>query len=303
MFSDYCQAMESQDIATVRSFSRMVTQRVGGLTDRFLGRDRPLAEARLMFEIGSEGKDVRQLRASLGLDSGYLSRLLRSLERQGLVQMASGDSDRRVRRALLTAAGELELAELDRGGDALARSMLEPLAVEDRQRLVRAMAEVERLLRLASLEIVLEDAASKEAQGCLRQYFDELDQRFAGGFDVARSLSADPQETRPPRGAFLLARLDDEVIGCGALKCLEPGVASIKRMWIAPDCRGMGFGRRILQALEVQAKALGVSLLRLETNRHLGGADVFYRRHGYRDVPPFNDDPYADFWFEKRIID
>lgn len=295
--------MKRQDIAIVRSFSRTVTQRVGSLTDRFLGRDRPLAEARLIFEIGAAGQDVRQLRARLDLDSGYLSRLLRSLEGQGLVRMASSDRDRRVRKALLTEAGLAELAALDRGGDALARSLLEPLGAEDRQRLVRAMAEVEHLLRLASLDIVLEDATHRDAQWCLRQYFSELDRRFRQGFDVERSLSADPEELRPPRGAFLVARLDAEAIGCGALKCLEPGVASIKRMWISPDYRGMGFGRHILQALEAQAKDLGVSLVRLETNRDLGGAAAFYRRNGYRQVPPFNEDPYADFWFEKRISD
>ena len=293
--------ISSDGISTVRSFSRTVTQRVGSLTDRFLGRDRPLAEARLLFEIGSAGQDVRQLRASLGLDSGYLSRLLRSLERQGLVSMASDDKDRRVRRALLTELGEEELAELNRGGDALAESILEPLDGEDRQRLVQAMAQVERLLRCASVQIDLEDPDSSDGRWCLQQYFEELDRRFEGGFDVRRSLSADPEETRPPRGAFLLARLDGQLVGCGALKCLEPGVASVKRMWIAPEHRGAGFGRRMLRALETQARDLGVALLRLETSRDLAGADMFYRRHGYRDVTPFNDDPYAHFWFEKRI--
>src|SRR5260370_40247925 len=88
-----------------RSFNRTVAERIGALDDRFLGRARPMGEARTLWEVGPAGIEVRALRARLGLDSGYMSRVLRSLERQGLVVVATSPDDRRVRRGHLTVAG------------------------------------------------------------------------------------------------------------------------------------------------------------------------------------------------------
>jgi len=288
-------------IRAVRSFNRSVTQRIGLFTDRFLDRDRPLAEARLIFEIGSAGVDVRELRARLGLDSGYLSRLLRSLEQQGLVEVVPLPQDRRIRRASLTVIGDRELRELDRRSDEFARSLLDPLAEDEKQRMLRAMAEVERLLSVSATTFEWPNPTSTDARWCLDQYAAELAERFDAGFDLGRSISADAEELTAPRGAFLLARLDARPVGCGALKTAEPGVGSIKRMWVAPSTRGLGIGRRILAALETRAVELGFSRVRLETNRALGEAQTLYRRNGYTEVAAFNDDPYADHWFEKTL--
>ncbi|HEY6221640.1 MAG TPA: MarR family winged helix-turn-helix transcriptional regulator, partial [Candidatus Eisenbacteria bacterium] len=128
--------MEPAMIVQVRRFNRIVTQRVGALDDRFLARDRPLGEARLLWEISPDGSDVRSLRARLDLDSGYLSRLLRSLEAAGLVTVAPSEPDRRVRTARLTSAGLAERTLLDERSDALARSFLVPLNEPQRRRLV-----------------------------------------------------------------------------------------------------------------------------------------------------------------------
>src|SRR2546421_7605904 len=117
----------------VRRFNRVVTERVGALNDRFLGRPRPLGEARLLWEVGLEGCEVRLLRSRLGLDSGYLSRLLRSLEAAGLVKVATSDGDKRVRVARLTAAGRRERTTLDQLSDKLAQSLLAPLNSQQRE--------------------------------------------------------------------------------------------------------------------------------------------------------------------------
>jgi ribosomal protein S18 acetylase RimI-like enzyme len=90
-------------------------------------------------------------------------------------------------------------------------------------------------------------------------------------------------------------------VGCGAVKSVEPGVGSIKRMWVSKKVRGAGVGWRLLLALEKEAAGLGMGLLRLETNTSLHEAQALYRRNGYREVEAFNDDPYAGHWFEKRI--
>src|SRR5579864_5127988 len=107
----------------LRRFNRVVTERVGALNDHFLGGPRPLGEARLLWEIGLEGCEVRLLRSRLGLDSGYLSRLLRSLEAAGLVRVTASRGDQRVRVARLTAAGRRERTTLDHRSDTLAESL------------------------------------------------------------------------------------------------------------------------------------------------------------------------------------
>src|SRR3982074_3118371 len=138
--------MDQAAISQVRRFNRIVTQRVGALNDRFLARDRSLGEARVLWEIGAQGRDVRSLRTQLELDSGYLSRLLRSLEAAGLVTVSPKEADKRVRTTRLTSAGSAERAVLDRRSDELAASLLAPLGASPRARLVAAMADVERLL-------------------------------------------------------------------------------------------------------------------------------------------------------------
>ena len=114
-------------VARVRSFSRIVTERVGALDERFLGRGRPLGEARLLWEIGPDGPTCASCAAGSSSTPGYASRLLRSLEAQGLVDVEAPAGDRRVRRARLTAAGLAERAVLDGLADELAAAMLEPL--------------------------------------------------------------------------------------------------------------------------------------------------------------------------------
>ncbi|MEU3078648.1 bifunctional helix-turn-helix transcriptional regulator/GNAT family N-acetyltransferase [Streptomyces laurentii] len=293
--------MDTVQIDQVRQFNRTVTERVGVLHDHYLGRDRPLGEARLLWEIGEEGQDVRQLRERLALDSGYVSRLLRSLEADGLVTVEPQPRDKRVRTIRLTDAGRAERAVLDGRSDELAGSLLEPLNRAQRARLAAAMAEVERLLTAATVTLDTVDPDHPDAQHCLRSYFAEIQERFETGFDPARSLLPDAGELRPPRGLFLVARLHGEPVGCAGLK-LPPGApAEIKRMWVAPRARGLGLGRRFLAELETQAAQQGRDVLRLDTNKTLTAAIGLYHSSGFQEVAAFNDEPYAHHWFEKRI--
>jgi DNA-binding MarR family transcriptional regulator/GNAT superfamily N-acetyltransferase len=293
--------MDAAVIAQVRRFNRTVTQRVGALGDRFLARDRPLGEARVLWEIGDSGKDVRSLRSQLGLDSGYLSRILRSLERDGLINVGQSESDRRVRAARLTAAGAAERTVLERRSDELAASLLEPLTAAQQARLVASMGDVERLLTAASVEITPADPAHPDAQHCLREYFRELDQRFDMGFDPQVSIPADAVDLRPPAGVLLVASLHSDPVGCGALRFHGTRPTEIKRMWVAESARGLGIGRRLLAALEERAARSQSHVVRLETNRTLTEAIAMYRAAGYVEVEPFNDEPYAHHWFEKRL--
>ena len=288
-------------IAQVRRFNRVVTQRVGALDDRYLARDRSLGEARLLWEIGARGADVRALRGRLGLDAGYLSRLLGSLERAGLVRIAAKPSDRRVRIARLTAAGVAERAELDRRSDELAGAMLACLDGGKRARLVAAMAEVERLLSAALVEVAVTEPSDPDARACMAAYFAELGRRFDAGFDPARTMSVTEAELRLPAGLMLVARLHGEPVGCGALKLHGRAPAEIKRMWVSGSARGLGIGRRLLAELERRAAEHGARVVRLETNRSLVEAIALYRSTGYTEVPAFNAEAYAHHWFEKRL--
>jgi len=288
-------------VTAVRRFNRTVTQRIGALDDAYLSRSRPLGQARLLWEIGVDGSEVRSLRSRLDLDSGYLSRLLQLLQNDGLVRIEANDVDARVRRARLTTAGLAERAELDRLSDELACSILEPLTEEQRSRLAGAMADVERLLIASMVRVEVSDPRDPDARHCLRAYFAELAKRFDSGFDPTRSIPAADDQLTPPAGVFLVATLHGDPVGCGALKLHTDSTADVKWMWVASSVRGLGLGRRLLGELEDQAHANGIHTLRLETNRGLTEAIGLYRTAGYREVEAFNDEPYAHHWFEKTL--
>src|SRR5579859_5758281 len=269
--------MDRVMIEQVRRFNRAVTQRVGALDDAFLSRGRPLGQARVLWEIGPQGRDVKELRARLELDSGYLSRLLRSLEADGLVVVEPSDADARVRTARLTAAGQAEQAELDRLSDEAAAALLQPLSSRQQDRLTSAMAEVERLLAASAVQISVADPRHPHARAAVEAYVAELGRRFDDGFDPALGISASDEEVTLPAGLFLLATLHGEPVGCGVLKFHPGAPAHIKRMWVAAQARGLGLGRRLLAELEAHAAAHGVRIVQLETHRALNEAISLYR--------------------------
>jgi DNA-binding MarR family transcriptional regulator/GNAT superfamily N-acetyltransferase len=293
--------MDSLQISQVRRFNRLVTQRIGALDDHYLGRHRSLGESRVLHEVGPDGADLRDLRARLDLDSGYLSRLIRSLAGKGLLAVGPSSEDKRVRRAELTPAGLAEYQTQDRLSDDVAGALLAPLSERQRARLLAAMAEVEAMLRAAGVRIEPVHPADRTARWCVTQYFAELVRRFEHGFDAGASLPLSDDEMVPPRGVFLVALLDGEPVACGGVKTVTADTGYLKRMWVSESARGLGLGRRMLEALEQHARTLGFTRLQLETNRVLTEAIALYRGSGYREVPPFNDEPYAHHWFEKEI--
>jgi DNA-binding MarR family transcriptional regulator len=278
----------ANDIARMRAFNRLVTRQIRVLDDRYLGH-RPLGECRVLYEIGERGSTPRDVRIRLGLDSGYLARMLRALQRDGLVDSAPDPADRRSKRLTLTPAGREELRALEAISDELAASALEPLDGEQRERLLRAQAEIRRLLARSMVSIERADPASPEARWCIQHYFAELGERFG----------LDPSKTLPHEGediVFLLARFDGQPAGCGVLKGDE-----IMRMWVDRPHRGLGIAARLLDALEAEAAGRGVTRVRLYTNGTLAEAQAMYRARGYVAIPRYNADPYAEHWFEKRL--
>jgi DNA-binding MarR family transcriptional regulator/ribosomal protein S18 acetylase RimI-like enzyme len=292
---------DAEAVRQVRSFNRTVAERIGAVNDRFLDQRRPMNESRLIWEIGPKGEELRTLRMRLGLDSGYLTRVMGSLTKQGLARVRSAKRDGRVRFASLTRSGLRVRAEIDKRSDDLALHVLDVLTEQQREELTSAMGQVERLLEASMIHLAAEDPTSPDAIWCFEQYFAELKSRFKGGFDPARSISAEARELVAPHGALVIARLRGQPVGCGAVKFPTKCVAELKRMWVSPTLRGRGVGRRITHELERLAVEANVDLIRLETNRTLKEAIGLYRGAGYVEVEAFSAEPYAHHWFEKRL--
>jgi GNAT superfamily N-acetyltransferase len=153
----------------------------------------------------------------------------------------------------------------------------------------------------AEISISAVDPEGDPARYCISEYYRELNERSNGGFDPAAGISAEPHELVPPHGCLLVAFRDEEPVGCGAVKFHPGEPAELKRMWVSPDARGLGLGRRLLEELEQLARASGATVAHIETNENLVEAIALYRSAGWIEVAPFNDEPFAHHWFEKRL--
>ena len=149
------------------------------------------------------------------------------------------------------------------------------------------------------------DAGSPAARAAMAAYFAELDRRFVDGFDPGDALDDAAVALNPPAGVFLVGREGDAdgdgTVACGGVQWLDDETAEIKRMWVHDRCRGMGVGRRVLEALEAEAWAAGRTRVVLDTNGVLAEAIAMYGRLGYVAIERYNDNPYAQHWFAKRL--
>ncbi|WP_343517764.1 bifunctional helix-turn-helix transcriptional regulator/GNAT family N-acetyltransferase [Sphingomonas sp.] len=291
--------MTVDPVSRFRRFARAVTREVGALDSSFLGRGRPLGAARVLNAIGAGRSDVAEIRTYLGLDSGLMSRLLRGLEEDGLIRTTPHPDDARRRVATLTASGMREFEAYETLSDARASALLDRTAHADE--LLRAMDLIACALGRDLIAIEEMDPASGAARHCLERYYAELAARFPTGFEVARSRDPDAKDMIRPRGAFLVAMSDGMPVGCVGLKGGASDAAEIKRLWVCPSARGLGLGRRLMTAAEDAARDLSIATLRLDTNRALPEAAKLYRATGWTEIERFNDDPYAQVFFEKRL--
>ncbi|MET7292125.1 helix-turn-helix domain-containing GNAT family N-acetyltransferase [Streptomyces griseoloalbus] len=297
------ESVSTEQVADFRRFNRYFTRRIGALNDHYLGQDRPLGEARLLFEIaehdGPDGVSLRELRSRLGLDAGYLSRMTKTLERQGMVRLSVHPDDNRLRTVRLTPAGRVEVTEQNRRADSLAAGVLAGLDTDQRARLSEAMATARRLLRLAAITVEHVDGHAPDARACLDAYADDLDVRFPEGFD--RTDLVGPDEVSGDAGAFFVAYEEGRPVGCGALRRLAAGAGEIRHVWVHPDARRLGLARRVLDALEAEALRRDWTVVRLDTHAALTEAQAMYRACGYTEIPAYGEHVYADHWFEKRL--
>lgn len=291
--------MKPDPISRFRRFARTVTSEVGALDHSFLGRGRPLGVARVLNAIGHGRTDIAQVRDYLGLDSGLMSRLLRTLEDEGLIITSPDPADGRRRIASLTPTGESEFREYEKLSNERAEQVLSRHPNPDA--LLAAMDLVASALARDRFEFEVVDPREERARYCLGEYYAELARRFEGGFDVKLSADPDAKDMIPPRGAFLIVMSDGLPIGCVGLKGTDKGYGEVKRLWVAPSARGFGLAKQIMAETESKARELGMTLLRLDTNRALPEAIKMYRTSGWTEIERFNDDPYPDYFFEKPL--
>jgi len=288
----------------MRRFNRNYTQRVGALDASFLGLGMPLGAARLVYEIGTAATTVQALRARLGLDSGYLSRMLRGLAKQGYVAVRPDPADRRRRLVELTVAGQKLWDDLEGRSEERAHLLLDPLTERQRNRLNEALATADLLVRAASVTIDSVDPSDALAREAMERYVAEMDERFEDGFDPGPIDAEDEASLRPPDGLFVVAVSDGEPVAGGGVRSYTGGgetTAEIKRMWVHPDWRGAGLGSRLLRHLERESAFLGHPVVRLDTRHVLGEAIAMYERAGYEPIERYNDNPYATHFFRKEL--
>ncbi len=288
--------------SVLRRFNRTYTQRIGVLDESFLGSGRPLAVSRLLHEIGTaDGASVLALRDRLDLDSGHVSRMLRRLEAEGLVETVADPDDRRRRLARLTAAGRAAYDDLERRSDERAGALVEPLTPRQQERLAEALATADLLVRAATVRVEPVATEDPRALEATRRYVAELDGRFPGGF-APGPLPPEPDAT------YLLATSDGEPVAYGGIRperslsaASGRQVAEIKRMWVHDSWRGAGLGSRMLRRLEDLAHDQGYDRVVLDTNGALVEAVALYDRSGYRRIERYNDNPYAEAFFLKEL--
>jgi DNA-binding MarR family transcriptional regulator/GNAT superfamily N-acetyltransferase len=286
-------------VSRIRRFNRAVTREVGALDSSFLGCGRPLGAARVLNAIGQGRTDVADIRDYLQLDSGLMSRLLRSLEDEGLIETMAHRDDARRRIAKLTRTGRREFNAYEAISDSRAGLLLGRHG--NSEALLAAMDMIASAFGRSNISIDPVNPRAKEAQYCLGEYYAELSRRFKGGFEVSLSRDPDAADMILPRGTFLVAMSDGLPIGCVGLKGTGGELAEVKRLWVAPSARGLGLGRRLMDSVESAARNIAVRILRLDTNSALPEALALYRRSGWIEIERFNDDPYPDAFFEKHL--
>jgi DNA-binding MarR family transcriptional regulator/GNAT superfamily N-acetyltransferase len=286
-------------ISRFRRLSRAVTPFSGALDSSFLGLGRPLGSARVLNAIGQGKSDVGALRDYLQLDSGLLSRLLRGLEQEGLVQTQAAAKDARKRIATLTQAGQSEFEKYEALSNSAAETALARYG--NTETLLQAMDLVATVLGQDQIQIAVTDPDDPRIQTCCQAYYDEISEIFGTRFDPVLGGDPEADAMRPPRGVFLLALSDGLPIGCCALKDQGQGLGEVKRLWVSPAARGLSLSKRLMDHIETHARALNMHTLQLDTNGKLTAARRLYEGSGWREIARYNDNPYAEHFFEKKL--
>jgi DNA-binding MarR family transcriptional regulator/GNAT superfamily N-acetyltransferase len=287
------------DVAAIRAFNRFYTARIGALRDGLLATAHPLPEARVLYELGQrDATDAGDLRRTLELDAGYLSRLLGRLEAQGLVARERAADDARRQVVALTPAGRHAYGTLDARSSAEIATLLDGLCAADRVRLRTALETVRAVL----------DGAPRPAPYALRAPragdYGWVVQRHGAlyaaeyGWDetfealVARVVADYAQEHDPAREAAWIAEVSGRPVGSIFCVRADDVTAKLRLLLVEPEARGLGIGAALVDECVRFARAAGYETLTLWTNDVLTGARRLYERAGFTCTKA---EPYRGF--------
>ncbi|HKG92903.1 MAG TPA: helix-turn-helix domain-containing GNAT family N-acetyltransferase [Gemmatimonadaceae bacterium] len=285
---------EEEPVAAVRRFNRFYTRRIGALNEGLLRSPFSLTESRVLYELAQRDRPTAtELGRELGIDAGYLSRILRDFERRGLLEREPSPADARQSHLGLTSAGREAYAEIDRRSSDEIAAMLGALPPDDRRRLLGAMRAVETLLGDA-------DAAPDAPPYTLRShrpgdigwvvhrhgvlYWQEYgwDERFEAL--VAAVVAEFVQKLDPARERCWIAERGGEIVGSVFLVRQTDEVAKLRLLLVEPSARGLGLGRRLVDECIAFARAAGYRRITLWTNSVLTAARHIYEQTGFRLV-------------------
>jgi len=277
-------------VAAVRRFNRFYTREIGVLQHGLLESPFSLAEARVLFELAHRSQPTAtQLGADLGLDAGYLSRILRGFERDGLVRKARSTDDGRERYLALTHAGRRAFARLDSRSAEAVRALLAKCPARQQQRVVAAMATIERLLgpsRGPEDDVVLREIRPGDLGWIVHRHGALYAQEHAydASFEalVAEIAARFVRDFDPARERGWVAEIDGQIVGSVLLVRKSARVAKLRLLLVEPDARGQGIGRRLVAACIAFAEGAGYDRITLWTQSTLVAARRIYEQAGFR---------------------
>lgn len=276
-------------IAEMRAFNRFYTRQIGLLNEGLLKSEFALSEARVLYELGSrDGLTAADLYRDLGLDPGYLSRMLKKFETRKLVSRRASDTDGRQSILTLTKQGRAAFERLNRASESEIGTLLGRLPAPDRERLVRCMADVQRVLgedRRNGEPYILRPPEPGDygwivhrqtVLYCLEYGWDETYEALAAKIVGEFILNFDPAWER-----CWVAERDGEVVG--SIFCVKASetVAKLRLLYVDPSARGLGVGRRLVDEVIRFARAKGYKTLTLWTNDVLVSARRIYQAAGF----------------------
>ena len=291
----------SARVQAVRSFNRFYTRQIGVLQDRFLGSPFSLAEARVLQEVAQHDQTTAtEVSRVLGLDAGYLSRVLLTFDRRGLVQRTRSNVDGRRTHLSLTRSGQAAFARLNQQSHDDVAAMLRRLSAEGQRRLVAAMSVIEQLLGAkpeTPTSYVLRPPQAGDLgwvvfrQGVL--YADEWGYNEEFEALAAGIVAAFVQHLRPSRERCWIAEKDGEIVGSVFLVQKSKTVAQLRLLLVEPSARGLGIGSRLIAECVRFAQRAGYRKITLWTQSELAVARRLYKKAGFRRTAKTQHDSFG----------
>jgi DNA-binding MarR family transcriptional regulator/GNAT superfamily N-acetyltransferase len=295
------QAALDARVAALRSFNRFYTRQIGLLRRGYLDSPFSLAEMRVLYELMHRDRaTATDIARALDLDAGYLSRILRSFERQGLVARVTSDQDARQSFLALTKKGRATFMPHERKSQQSMAAMLSPLPVVDQDRLIAAAKTIEQLLQpqpSAPTPYLLRSHRPGDMGWVVAQHGIIYGREY--GWDariealVAEIVADFIRKHDPKREHCWIAERDSENVGCVFLVKESEDVARLRLFLVTPKARGLGIGRRMTQEAIEFARRTGYRKITLWTHKVLAAARHIYEDAGFKLTRTWKHDDFG----------